>query len=72
MREALKEHRGLLLRRPDHLTAEQQDTLNALVAGPLGDLVGVARRFLLEWYALWRTEEGHRRLLAEAQERYEL
>jgi hypothetical protein len=71
VREALKEHRGLLLRRPDHLTAEQQDTINRLVAGPLGDLVGVARRFLLEWYALWRTEDGHRRPLLEAQERYE-
>ena len=34
-------------------------------------LVGVARRFLLDWYALWRTENGQRRPLAEAQERYE-
>jgi len=71
VREALKEHRWLLLRRPDHLTTEQQRTVNALVSGPVGDLVGVARRFLLDWYALWRTEEGQRRPLAEAQERYE-
>jgi transposase len=71
VREALKEHRWLLLRRPAHLTAEQQDTITALVGGPAGDLVGVARRFLLEWYALFRTEQGQRRPLAEAQDRYE-
>jgi len=57
--------------RPDHPTTEQQATIDTLVTGPLGDVVGRARRFVLEWYALWRTEEGQRRLLAEAQERYE-
>jgi hypothetical protein len=70
VREALKAHRWLILRRSDHLTTEQQNQINALVAGPLGELVGVARGFLLDWYALWRTEEGHRRPLAEAEERY--
>lgn len=71
VREALKAHRWLFLRRPDHLTTEQQETIDTLVAGPVGDQVGVARRFLVEWYALWRTEEGQRRPLADAQERYE-
>lgn len=71
VREALKEHRWLLLRRPEHLTPEQQDTVDALICSPAGDLVGVARRFLLDWYALWRTEDGQRCPLAEAQERYE-
>jgi transposase len=71
VREALKEHRWLLLRHPEHLTAEQQEVVTGLVTGPLGDLLGVAHRFLLDWYALWRTEDGQRRPLAEAQERYE-
>ncbi len=31
-----------------------------LETGPLADLVGVARRFLLDWYALWRIEDGGR------------
>jgi hypothetical protein len=70
-REVLKEHRWLLLRRPDHLSHEQQDLVHDLATGPLADLVGVARRFLLDWYALWRTDDGHRRTLAEAQERYD-
>jgi transposase len=70
-REALKEHRWLLLRRPDHLSREQQDLVADLVTGPLADLLGVARRFLLEWYALWRTDDGHRRSLAAAQEQYD-
>ena len=70
-REALKEHRWLLLRRPDHLSHKQQDLVHDLATGPLADLVGVARRFLLDWYALWRTDDGHRRPLAEAQERYD-
>ena len=71
VRAALKEHRWLLLRRPDHLTTEQQQVMDALITGPAGDLVGVARRFLLAWYTLWRTDQGQRRPLAEAQERYE-
>ena len=71
VREALTEHRGLLLRRPDHLSGEHQGTVNVLVDGPLADLVGVARRFLLDWYALWREDNGQRRPLAQAQERYE-
>jgi hypothetical protein len=71
VREALKEQRWLLLRRPAHLTVAQQETVNGLITGPLEDLLGVARRFLLDWYALWRTEDGQRRPRAEAQERYE-
>lgn len=71
VREALRARRWLFLRRPDHLTTEQQETIHALMTGPVGDQVGVARRFLVEWYALWRTEAGQRRSLAEAQECYE-
>jgi transposase len=71
VREVLKKHRWLLLRRPDHLSAEQQHIVTDLVTGPLADTLGVARRFLLDWYALWRTEDGQRRPLLEAQERYE-
>jgi transposase len=71
VREALKEHRGLFLRRPDHLSPEQQDTIDALMAGPAGDPVEVVRHFLVDWYALWRTAEGDRRSWEEAQERYE-
>jgi 2,4-dienoyl-CoA reductase-like NADH-dependent reductase (Old Yellow Enzyme family) len=71
VREALKEHRGLLLSRQDHLSEKQQDTITLLVDGPLADLVGVARRFLPDCYAIWRAEDGQRRPLVEAQERYE-
>lgn len=71
VREVLNEHRWLLLRRPDHLTAEQQGIVTELTTGPLAGTLGVARRFLLEWYAFWRTEDGRRRPLPEAQERYE-
>ena len=71
VREALQAHRWLLRRRPEHLTGEQQAQIDALVASPVGDQVGAARRFLLEWYALWRTEDGQRRSLAEAQDRYD-
>jgi len=71
VRAALKTHRWLVLRRPDHLTAEQQAHIAALIASPVGEQIGVARSFLVEWYALWRTEDGQRRPLAEAQERYD-
>ncbi len=71
VREALQAQRWLLRRRPEHLTGEQQAQIDALVASPVGDQVGAARRFLLEWYALWRTEDGQRRSLAEAQDRYD-
>jgi transposase len=71
VREALKAHRWLFRRRPEHLTSEQQAQIDALVASPVGDQVGAARGFLLEWYALWRTDDGQRRSFAEAQDRYD-
>lgn len=70
VREALQEHRFLLLRRPEHLNAEQQAHVAALLESPLGSQLQVARAFLEEWYGLWRDETGQRRTLEEAQARY--
>jgi Homeodomain-like domain len=69
--EALKRARFWLLRRPDHLTAEQQAALTALLASPIGGALQVARDFLVDWYALWRDERGRRRSPAEAWTWYE-
>jgi len=70
VREALQEHRYLLLRRPKHLTAEQQAQIDALLISPLGPQLQSARRFLEEWYLLWCDGDGHRRTLDEAHERF--
>jgi len=70
VREALREDRFLLLRRPEHLDADQQTKLAFLVNSPLLQL-GIARSFLLDWYRLWTDEQGHRRSLEEARMRYE-
>jgi len=70
VREALQNHRFLLVRRPEHLTAEQQTQVAALLASPLGSHLQVARDFLEEWYGLWGEQGGQRRPLEEAQTHY--
>ena len=69
--ETLKQARFWLLRRPDHLTSEQQVTLTGLLASPIGSELRVARDFLVDWYALWRDESGRRRAPTEAWTRYQ-
>jgi transposase-like protein len=69
--ETLKRARFWLLRRPDHLTGEQQATLTVLLASPIGSDLQVVRDFLVDWYALWRDEGGRRRPLAAAWTRYQ-
>ncbi len=70
VREALKEQRGLLLRRPDHLSARQQAQVEALLASPVGPTLTVARDFLTDWYTLFKDERGRKRSVDEAQTRY--
>lgn len=68
--EDLSACRFLLLRRPDHLTAEEQTQLDRLLASPIGADLRTARSFLEEWYGLWRDEHGQRRCWDDAQARY--
>lgn len=70
VREDLHSHRYLFLRRVEHLTAEQQAQIDRLLAGPVGEQLQVVRRFVEEWYLLWRDESGQRRTLEEAGERF--
>jgi hypothetical protein len=63
--------RFLLLRRPAHLTAAEQQRLDALLASPLGTDLRVARAFLTDWYAIWRDPDGQRRDRAEARTRWQ-
>jgi transposase-like protein len=70
VREALREHRFLLLRCPEHLNADQEAQVSFLVHCPLPQL-RVARSFLLDWYNLWKDAQGLRRTLHEARSRYE-
>src|SRR5439155_4234676 len=70
VREALQEHRYLFLRRPDHLTADQQAQIDSLMSSPVGAQLHAARRFLEEWFLLWHDAKGRRRTLEEARERF--
>ena len=71
VREALREHRYLLLRHPRNLSEEEQLQMEALFSTPVGAEVYVAWSFLAEWYRLWFKEDGQRQCLAEARNRYE-
>ena len=71
IREALQEHRFLLLRRPENLTAEEQGWVTDLLNSPVGPALKAVHSFLLDWYQLWRDETGCRRLREDAQARYE-
>jgi hypothetical protein len=70
VREDLRLHRTLVLRRPDHLSADEQRTLAEFLASPAGPLLRVARGFLEAWFAIWRDDTGQRRSPDEAEQRY--
>jgi hypothetical protein len=71
VREALQEHRFLLLRRPENLNSDEQTQVAALLACPVGTELQVLRSFLEDWYRLWKDEKGQRRALDEARVRYD-
>jgi len=71
IRETLKEHRFLLLRRPEHLSAVEQALVTTLLEQPGCADLQVARDFLIDWYRLWTDENGQRRSVAEAQACFE-
>jgi hypothetical protein len=70
VRETLPQERFRLMRRPDHLTAEDWRRLDPLFASPIGAALRDVRAFVTDWYDLWRNEDGHRRSPADAWERY--
>jgi hypothetical protein len=69
-RQTLKAGRSLLLRRPDHLTAEQQAQVDALLASPVGAPLRTARRFLEDRFAIWRESPSARPSWHAAQARH--
>jgi len=71
VREDLRAHRYLLLRRPAHLTIKQCDSVTRLLSSPIGPPLGDARSFLTDWYAIWWANDGRRRTEGEARLRYE-
>jgi transposase len=71
IREALQEHRFLLLHRPENLTSDEQEQIEALLTSPIAEQLQVARSFLVDWYQLWTNDRGQRRALAEAEALYD-
>ena len=71
LRETLKEHRFLLLRRPEHLSAVEQALVTTLLDEPGCADIRVARDFMIDWYRLWTDENRQRRSVAEAQACFE-
>jgi hypothetical protein len=70
-REQVTASQWLLLRRPDHLNAQEQAQVEGVLASPVGGHLQVARAFLVDWYGLWRDEHGQRQSLDAAQTRYQ-
>jgi transposase len=71
VREALKEHRFLLLRRPEHLNEQEQSQIEALLESPVGLELQLGRACLVDWYQIWKDEAGQRRTPVEAKAHYE-
>jgi transposase-like protein len=71
IREALQEHRFLLLHRPENLTSDEQEQVDSLLTSSIGEQLQVVRSFLVDWYRLWIDDQGQRRTLAEARVLYE-
>lgn len=57
-------------RRPEHVDQEQSTILAQLLASPPGSTLATIRQFLLDWYAMWQDEQGNKRSLTEAEQRY--
>jgi len=70
IREAVQKYRFLLLRRPEHLTGEEQAHITTLLECPIGSDLRVICAFLEEWYRLWTDEQQQRRTVEAAQTRY--
>jgi transposase len=70
VREALREHRFLLMRRPEHLDPNQQAIVADLLTSPSSGL-NTARMFLLDWYTVWKDDTGHRRNIGDARALFE-
>ncbi len=66
VREMLQKHRFLLMRRPDHLDAEEQAQIDELLASPIGDELRVIRSFVVGWFQLVCNEQGQRRTSEDA------
>lgn len=62
IREALQEHRFLLVCRPEHLTEAEQAQVAALLSNPVGAELQMGRSFLVDWYQIWKDEAGQRRI----------
>jgi len=71
MREDLRLHRTLFLHQTENLTLEERQTLDALLAGPVGSELRVARTFLETWFDIWKDDKGQRRTPTDAEQRYQ-
>ena len=72
VQEALTKHRFLFMRRPEHLSADEQAELEALLACPIGPQLQVARSFLVDWYQIWKNEDGTLPTIDEALALYDV
>ena len=71
VRSLLWKCRYIILRRPDHLSDEDQDELNHLYESAVAEHIHLVRSFLEEWYLIFHDEQRNRRTLQEAKERYD-
>jgi hypothetical protein len=71
VRGLLWQCRYIVLRRPDHLSDEDEEKLNHLFKSPVGEHIGLVRSFLEEWYLIFYDEQRNRRTHQEAKERYD-
>jgi hypothetical protein len=69
VREDLRLHRTLFLHQTENLTLEECQTLDELLAGPVGSELRVARAFLERWFGIWKDDTGQRRTPGDAQQR---
>jgi len=69
--QTLLADRFTLVTRPEHLTREQRNKLDVMLQHPAAEKLSVARRFVIEWYEVFRDEKGNRRSPEEALARYQ-
>lgn len=70
IRELLRQHRFLLIRRHDRLLEEEKEVVDELLASSIGQQLQTAHDFVQDWYRIWWEGDGKRQTLDTAKSKY--
>ncbi len=70
IRELLRQHRFLLIRRLDRLSEEEKEVVDELLTSSIGNQLQIAHAFVQDWYRIWWEGDGIRKTPDSAKNEY--